>query len=275
MLVSEFWLWQFLGRLHPLIVHFPIALIVVAALMELFTFGKFNSKIRPGILILATIGTVSAIVAAPMGWLLATNEGTTGSTLDLHKWIGIGTAVFSMAVLAMMVKINSSPSKSQITGFRFLLFFTAIGVSAAGHYGGSLTHGEDFLTEILPSSTEDESEIEKTPINLASYSTELTPDKEMKLIGEVRMVLAHNCYKCHSGAKIEGELRLDEKEFVFAGGENGQILIPGNPGESDIVRRINLAKNHDDVMPSKGKLLSKDERDLIALWIANGAPWPD
>ncbi|TXE01225.1 DUF1549 domain-containing protein, partial [Algoriphagus aquimarinus] len=133
----------------------------------------------------------------------------------------------------------------------------------------------DFLTEVLPSSIDDELEIEKTPINLASYETELSPEKEMKLIGEVRMVLAHNCYKCHSGAKIEGELRLDEKEFVFAGGENGQILIPGNPSESEIIRRINLGKNHDDVMPSKGKLLSKDEKELIALWIAKGAPWPD
>lgn len=271
---TSFWLWQFLGRLHPLIVHFPIALIVVAALMELFTFGKFNSKIRPGILILAAIGAVSAIVAAPMGWLLATNEGTTGSTLDIHKWIGIGTAILSIGILAMLFKINNSPSKSLIKGFRFLLFFTAIGVSAAGHYGGSLTHGEDFLTEVLPLGS-DEVEIEKTPINLASYQEELSPEKEMKLIGDVRMVLAHNCYKCHSGAKIEGELRLDEKEFVFAGGENGQILIPGNPGESDIVRRINLAKNHDDVMPSKGKLLSKEEKELIALWIEKGAPWPD
>tara|TARA_R110002072_G_scaffold111853_2_gene240308 strand:- start:11864 stop:14344 length:2481 start_codon:yes stop_codon:yes gene_type:complete len=269
-----FWLWQFLGRLHPLIVHFPIALIVVAALMELFTWRKFNSKIRPGIMILATIGAVSAIIAAPMGWLLATNEGTSGELLDLHQWIGIGTAILSVITLFFLSKISRRPTRSQIKVFRSFLFLTAICVSVAGHFGGSLTHGEDFLTEVLPREA-NESEIEKAPINLASYSSELSPEKEMKLIGEVRMVLAHNCYKCHSGAKIEGELRLDEKEYVFAGGENGQILIPGNPGESEIIRRINLRKNHDDVMPSKGKLLSKDERDLIALWIAKGAPWPD
>jgi uncharacterized membrane protein len=271
---SAFWLWQFFGRLHPLIVHFPIALIVVAGLMELFTFGKFNSKLRPGILILASIGAVSAIIAAPMGWLLATNEGTTGELLDLHKYIGIGTAVLSIVILILIYRINTSSSITQIKAFRFSLFVTAICVSVAGHFGGSLTHGEDFLTEVLPSS-KDEFEIEKAPINLAVYTAALTPEKEMKLIGEVRMVLAHNCYKCHSGAKIEGELRLDEKEYFFAGGESGQILIPGNPGESEIIRRINLNKNHDDVMPSKGKLLSKEEKALIALWIEKGAPWPD
>lgn len=272
---TNFWLWQFIGRLHPMIVHFPIALIVVAGLMELFTFGKFNSKIRPGILVLASIGAVSAAIAAIMGWLLATNEGTTGELLDLHQWLGIWTAGLSLLTLFFLNQIRSNPTPAQIKAYRFILFLTVISVSVAGHFGASLTHGKDFLTEVLPSTIEAESEIEKTPINLAAYSTELTPDKEMKLIGEVRMVLAHNCYKCHSGAKIEGELRLDEKEYVFAGGENGQVLIPGNPGESEIIRRINLRKNHDDVMPSKGKLLSKEEKELIALWIEKGAPWPD
>ncbi|WP_111613351.1 DUF1549 domain-containing protein [Algoriphagus yeomjeoni] len=271
---TTFWLWQFLGRLHPLIVHFPIALLVVAALMELLTSKRYNLKLRPGTKILATIGAMSAILAAPIGWLLATNEGTSGELLDLHQWIGIGTAVLSVFTLYFLSKIPRRPSRSQIKVFRSFLFLTAICVSIAGHFGGSLTHGEDFLTEVLPYES-NEQEIEKTPINLVTYQSELTPDKEMKLIGEVRMVLAHNCYKCHSGAKIEGELRLDEKEFVFAGGENGQILIPGNPGKSEIIRRINLRKNHDDVMPSKGKLLSKDERELLSLWIAKGAPWPD
>jgi hypothetical protein len=56
----------------------------------------------------------------------------------------------------------------------------------------------------------------------------------MQLIGEVRTVLAHNCYKCHSGAKTEGELRLDEREFVFQGGESGAIISPGNPDESEL-----------------------------------------
>ncbi|WP_057937342.1 DUF1549 domain-containing protein [Algoriphagus resistens] len=272
---NGFWLWEFLGRLHPLIVHFPIALIVVAAVMELFTFGKFESKTRPGIIILAAIGALSAILAAPMGWLLATNEGTSGEVLDLHKWVGLGTAVFSVFILLFLPKARGKATPSQIKVYRSILFITAIGVSVTGHFGGSLTHGEDFLSEVLPYSGHDELEIEKTPINLAAYSAALTPEKEMKLIGEVRMVLAHNCYRCHSGAKIEGELRLDEKEFVFEGGENGKILAPGNPGESELIRRINLDKNHKDVMPSKGKLLNKEERELLALWIEKGAPWPD
>jgi mono/diheme cytochrome c family protein len=137
-----------------------------------------------------------------------------------------------------------------------------------------MTHGENFLTETFPwSETNNET---PSNFNLASYENgNLSPEKEMQLIGEVRTILAHNCYKCHSGAKIEGELRLDEKEFVLKGGESGAIIVPGNPSKSEIIRRISLPKGHKDVMPSKGKHLSPEEIELISFWVANGAPWPD
>lgn len=274
---APFWLWHFMGRLHPMIVHFPIALLIFAAILELFTLKKFNSKFRPAIQLLVLIGAVSAIIAAIFGWLLADSDAIEGELVDLHQQVGIATAVLSLLVLFFLQKTTKTHKSNQILIYRSFLFFAALGVSISGHFGASLTHGEEFLTEVLPLNG-DLDELENTPsapINLAAYQAELNPDTEMKLIGEVRMVLAHNCYKCHSGAKIEGELRLDEKEFVFAGGESGEILVPGNPSESELIRRINLRKGHKDVMPSKGKLLSDSERQLLELWIAKGAPWPD
>lgn len=274
---DPFWLWQFLGRLHPMIVHFPIALLVFAAVLELFTLRKYNSKFRPGIQVLVLIGAISAVIAAIFGWLLADSDAIEGELLDLHQQVGIVTAVLSLLVLFFLPKVTKNPQSNQIKLFRASLFIASLGVSVSGHFGASLTHGEEFLTEMLPwnSNSEHPDESISSQINLASYQSELGPEEEMKLIGEVRMVLAHNCYKCHSGAKIEGELRLDEKEFVFAGGESGAILVPGNPSKSELIRRINLRKGHKDVMPSKGKLLSDSEKQLLELWIAKGAPWPD
>ena len=271
---TSFWLWDFLGRLHPLIVHFPISLLIIAALLELISLRNFQSKYRAGISLLVLIGSLSAIISAAFGYQLAQEQGTSGSTLDLHQQLGIATAFLSALLLFVLRRVSKKIQKSQILIFRSLLFLAAIGVSLTGHFGGSLTHGEDFLTETLPWNQE-QSEIEKTPINLALYELELNAEREMKLIGEVRMVLAHNCYKCHSGAKIEGELRLDEKAYAFEGGENGPVIIPGNPSESELIRRINLRKGHKDVMPSKGQPLSKQEKELLALWIEKGAPWPD
>lgn len=272
--VSNFWLWQLFGRLHPMVVHFPISLLIFAAFLELFTLKKFNHPLRPGIRGLVLAGAVSAVFSAVFGWLLATNEEITGQTLDIHQWVGFVSAGFSLALLFVLWKRKLKPKSAGVKLYRGLLFVSGIGVGLAGHFGASLTHGEDFLTEVLPTA-EDSNAPESLSIDLAAFTSEITPDQEIQLVTNVRSIFAHNCYKCHSGSKIEGELRLDEKEFVFAGGENGPILEAGNPGASDLIRRISLSKNHDDVMPSKGKLLSKDEIKLLTLWIEKGAPWPD
>lgn len=92
---------------------------------------------------------------------------------------------------------------------------------------------------------------------------------------QVRAVFAHSCYKCHSADKIKGELRLDQKDLVFKGGKSGPIIIPGQPGKSELVRRITLPRGHKEAMPGKGKPLSNDEIELITYWVKKGAPWPD
>ena len=271
---TTFWLSQLFGRFHPMLVHFPIALILVAVVMELFTIGNFRHSFRSGIRFLVILGAISAAISAGMGWLLAENEGITGSTLDLHRILGLVSAGLSVFLLVLLRKSELNPSTSSIKTYRLILFLTSMGIGVAGHFGASLTHGEDYLTEVLPQNSDQEAPPSLT-VDLASFASELSPEKEIQLVTNVRSVLAHNCYKCHSGAKIEGELRLDEKEFVFAGGENGTIIVPGNPGQSELIRRISLSKNHKDVMPEKGKLLSKEEIQLLTLWIEKGAPWPD
>lgn len=271
---SSFWLSQLFGRLHPMMVHFPIALILAAVVMELFTMGKFRHSFRSGIRFLVIIGTISALIAALMGWFLAENEGITGSTLDLHRIVGVVSAGFSVLLLVLLRKSELNPSASSIKTYRFFLFLTGIGIGLAGHFGAALTHGEDYLTEVLPKNS-DEQAPESLTVDITTFASTLSPDQEIQLVTNVRSILAHNCYKCHSGAKTEGKLRLDEKEFVFAGGENGPVIIPGNPGQSELIRRISLSKNHKEVMPEKGKLLSKEEIQLLTFWLEKGAPWPD
>ena len=47
-----FWLWRFLGRLHPIAVHFPVSLLLFAAILELFTLKNFDAPSRIGIRLL-------------------------------------------------------------------------------------------------------------------------------------------------------------------------------------------------------------------------------
>ena len=91
---------------------------------------------------------------------------------------------------------------------------------------------------------------------------------------QVRTIFAHQCYKCHGKAKVKGELRLDTKESIMKGGEDGVVVIPGNPDKSELIRRITLPRSHEDAMPEKGKGLSEQEIALLKFWIKQGAPWP-
>ncbi|MCC5930141.1 MAG: DUF1549 domain-containing protein [Cyclobacteriaceae bacterium] len=273
---NGFWLWQFLGRLHPLIVHFPVALLVFAGLMELLSIRKYDSKWRPGIQAMVWAGGLSAVFAAIAGILLAENQGSSGDLLDLHKITGLATAVLSLVVIGTQYRISTHKTARSIITYRISLFVTLLVLTIAGHMGASLTHGEDYLSSTLPWNVRSDDFTGDFDVEIyETGSGTLNAAQELKLLGQVRAILAHNCYKCHSGAKIEGELRLDAKDHIFAGGSSGQIIHPGAPDKSEIIRRITLPKNHKEVMPSKGELLHEKEIAVIRLWIEKGALWPE
>jgi uncharacterized membrane protein len=271
---ETFWLWKFLGRLHPMVVHFPLGLILFAAILELFTIGRFNSKLRPGIKICLITGVIMSVISAAFGWLLASGEEYAGNTLTVHQWSGISTAVLGALVLLLLFRLHKNQRATTVSVYRTMLFITAIGIALTGHFGASLTHGDEYLTEVLPS----ESIESITGVSFASMeddTTKLSKQQEKDINVRVKAIFAHNCYKCHSSQKVKGELRLDGKDFVFKGGESGQVLVPGKPHESEIIRRIMLPRDDDDAMPPKGKKLSNNDIQLLNFWVLKGAPWPD
>lgn len=273
---ETFWLWRFLGRLHPLAVHFPVGLLVFAAILELFTLKKFSSALRPGITLLVAAGVISAIFSTVFGLLLS-SDGDYGEELNIHQWIGIATACLGAVSWLLLNRILKKNQLNLVKPYRSILFISALGVSLAGHFGASLTHGNDYLSSTLPWSA-DYTAVGSDNFELTSFkndTSKLTKKQEAELNVQVRGIFAHNCYKCHGAEKVKGELRLDRKNMVFKGGENGPVIVPGNASESEIFRRIALPSNHKDRMPSKGKKLSENDIAVINFWIQKGAPWPD
>ncbi len=277
---QSFWLWNFLGRLHPLIVHFPVSLLIIAALLELFTIKNFNSKWRPGINVLIYLGTTSAIIAVVFGWLLAAEGDYGEGIVEVHQWLGIGTAVLGIAT-ALLLFFVARKNLVWLKGiYRILLLTTAFAVSIAGHYGAYITHGSDYLSSVSPWNQDDQAS-EGKEISLAEFASinqkdtiSLTHKQTVDLNLKVKEIFAHSCYKCHGSEKVKGDLRLDSKEMIFRGGKSGDAIVPGNPEESELFRRIILPANHKEVMPSKGKRLSESEITVIRTWIQKGAPWP-
>ena len=274
---NNFWLWQFFGRLHPLAVHFPLGLLLFAAILELVTINNFSSLLRPGINLLVITGVIASIFSAVLGLLLS-REGDYGKDLlGLHQWVGIATVLLGVITWFLLNRILVAKKNTLIKYYRCILFFCAAGLSVTGHFGASLTHGKDYLSATLPWSA-DYSGIKTGNFNLSAFkndTTRLTKKQEAELNVAVRAILAHNCYKCHSAEKIKGDLRLDRKDMIFKGGENGLVIIPGNPDESEIFRRITLPAYHKDAMPSKGKKLSDADIAVINFWIQKGAPWTE
>ncbi|WP_207509601.1 DUF1549 domain-containing protein [Telluribacter humicola] len=269
--VSEtFWLWQLLGRLHPLIVHFPLSLLCVALLVEVISWRRPTNEYRAGITLMVRIGAISSVVAVVFGLLLANQEGYSGDIVTIHQWSGLATMALSFVTLMAL-------RSGRLALYRSMLALTVVGVTVAGHYGALLTHGEDYLTSVLPLD-----DAQKAPGNTAAVFTfasnstngPLTAQQVEELNLEVRSILAHNCYSCHSATKMKGELRLDKKELVMKGGESGPVIVANHPEDSELIRRITLPAGHKEAMPTKGKRLTDREVAILEFWIKQGAPWP-
>src|SRR5581483_6672161 len=86
------WL-QPIGRIHPLILHFPIVLLLLAILMEFFRFkAPFSGEkmYEDFATALWLSGTLFAALTAIMGLFLAREPGYDGSDVQWHKWFGVG-----------------------------------------------------------------------------------------------------------------------------------------------------------------------------------------
>ena len=273
---KTFWLWEFLGHLHPLTVHFPVSVLIIAAILELFTLKNYHSKLRAGINVLVAIGAATAVLSVAFGWLLSTSGDYEGSKLDLHKWTGIATAILALLALLLQYLISRKKTVLIVSAYRSLLFLTAIGVTIAGHIGAELTHGSDFMSSTLPWNIKKGKPLVKFDLaTLKKDSLPLTPENEIALHVEVQAIFSNSCYKCHGPDKRKGGLRLDIKELAFKGGEDGPVIVPGNPGKSDLFRRITLPSDHKEAMPTEGKKLKDQDIEVIEFWISKGAPWPD
>jgi len=88
---------------------------------------------------------------------------------------------------------------------------------------------------------------------------------------KIRPLLVQHCYQCHSAdTKQRGGLRLDARDTVLKGGDNGPALVPGKANESLLIKAV---RHQDLKMPPKGKLPDAAVADLVR-WIEMGAPDP-
>ena len=86
-------------------------------------------------------------------------------------------------------------------------------------------------------------------------------------------ILARKCLKCHGPEKTKGGYQLHTFELALKAGESKEpSIVPGEPGRSELFRRL-AAKDEDDRMPQKDDPLPSDQISLFERWIKAGAPF--
>ena len=244
------------GRLHPVIVHLPIGILLIACLFELLSSRERYASLRPSIRLLVFWGMIAAILSVISGLILSGNGEYEDELVDPHEWFGIATAITSI-IFYVLYRFNSGKRMAKI--FSIVVFLMVI---VTGHLGGSVTRGPEYLIE--PFTGIDESVVHIKPI----------PDiqKAVLYADVVQPILEARCYNCHGPRRHRGKLRLDEKEMIIKGGKNGKIFVAGKPDSSEMIERLMLPLDHDDHMPPKGKpQLTRQQKDVLYWWVSTGA----
>src|SRR5438552_3788902 len=100
----------------------------------------------------------------------------------------------------------------------------------------------------------------------------VTPSAAEFFETRVRPVLAENCFSCHGAQRQKAGLRLDSATSLHKGGEDGPVVVSGDPERSLLIQAIRYDGNVR--MPPKGKLPAQAIEALTA-WVKLGAPWPE
>jgi mono/diheme cytochrome c family protein len=249
---------QFLGRFHVLAVHLPIALILLVPVLEIA--GALRPALREAagfVLALAFVGCLGSVV---LGFLLAYGSGEVGATVTRHLWGGI------VLTIGMLLCVFLRPAWSNGTAPRVypaMLGIVVLALLWTAHQGGTLTHGNNYLTEYMPAPMKNA---------LAIGVVSAAPSSDSFYAQHIDPIFDAKCVSCHGTSKVEGGLRLDSYERLMRGGKDGRVISSGKPERSLLLQRVTLPASDKHFMPAEGKApLNAAQIAWIRAWVQQGA----
>ncbi len=250
---------QLLGHLHPVLVHLPIGILLLACLFLWQSRKEKYAHLQPAINITLLLGAISAVVACITGYILSQTGDYDEDAVNFHQWMGISVAVVSIVTYYLHKKTSLLKWQLPLTFLMFVLIFIT------GHLGGSLTHGSDYLTQPLQNVFSSDTTVVFKRKPIANVQEALIYNDVVKPIFQVK------CYSCHGSTKQKGKLRLDDSVGILKGGKDGVVIIPNKPTESELIKRISLpAEDEHHMAPKEKPQLSEAEIALLKWWVDNG-----
>ncbi|CAN5201804.1 chitobiase/beta-hexosaminidase C-terminal domain-containing protein [soil metagenome] len=247
------WL-QPVGRLHPLVLHFPIVVLIMAMVLEFFRFkAKYATEklYHDFTTYLWLAGAIFAGITAIMGLFLAKEPGYEGAMLQWHKWFGVSIVLISSVIYwcrnAEWYTANIARSGASVTIFCLVI---------AGHFGADLTHGDNYVL---------------APV-WHPEKNKVAVDKALVFKDVIQPILESKCTSCHTPDKIKGGLMLIDEKSVLKGGKDGKLFVAGQPQLSLLLQRLHLPEGEKKHMPPSGKpQLTADELNVLYLWVKENA----
>ncbi len=231
----------FFGRFHPLMVHLPIGFLLLAVFFALISLKEKYKGLYIAVPVSLLVGSISATFACINGYVLSLSGDYDAEILDDHLWAGIFTSIISF--LAYFISIKKIPlrlfrnTKTLVVSIIIIFIF----INITGHLGGSLTHGEDYIsTTVLWDSKKEKKKI--TDVNQAFVFADL-----------VHPILEEKCGNCHNSSKKKGKLSMASFETLVKGGKHGAAIKPGDVAGSKIIKRISLNPGNKKFIPTDGK----------------------
>lgn len=260
----------FFGRFHPLVLHLPIGFLVIAFVLEVVSRFRRFRQYRPAVGLVLILGTASAVVAAVLGYMLSLAGGYDEDILAIHQWSGILLAIAALLATVLYWQRERTAALWPDKAYLAVLFLMITFLGVAGHYGGSLTHGSDYLTQHMPNGLR---KVAGLPPKQNKSVRKITNLKEAVVFTDIIYpILDARCVSCHNPEKSKGDLMMHSRDALLAGGENGPIFVAGDALASEMMKRIHLPESEEDHMPPKGKSQLTDEQiALISWWINTGA----
>ncbi|MHA4896398.1 c-type cytochrome domain-containing protein [Pedobacter sp. PWIIR3] len=244
-----------IGRMHPMLLHFPIVLLMLAMVLEFFRFKAVYAKenlyqsFTSGLLLTATLFAAITVV---MGLFLSKEPAYGGSLLNWHKWSGV--SVVFLGSLIYWYRNATWYKTAAARGGAVLLTLVLI---ATGHYGATLTHGNNFVLEPVSKPTI----VPKVPIAQARVFEDV-----------ILPIFSQKCLNCHNLEKAKGGLILADAQSIIKGGKTGPLYVPGNAQISLLLQRIHLPMDEKKHMPPKDEAqLTDEETAILKLWVQQNA----
>lgn len=245
---------QALGRMHPLVLHFPLVVLILYSLWVMIVRKPDSPAWNEGLAdSLLVIGTVTAAVAAFSGFVLSHEEGYESDTLLWHKWLGIAISIAAVVWYGARKSLLPWTIGAKVVAGAFLIL-----LFVGGHLGGNLTHGEDFLIFPLGPSAE--------PAQHVAF-------EEAKVYEHVvKPVIEQKCLSCHNEEKSKGGLQMQTEALLKKGGKGGVLWDTTKADLGLLITRLHLPLDDKKHMPPRGKVqLTEEEVVLLAAWVKSGS----